>query len=113
MSTTSPAGALEPTEAEVAELKSKHGRVHLLTLEDASLVVRIPTAFEFRKWQADSADEKKRIDGSADLLTRCTVWPAPEKAKEMLDARPGLRLSFFGELIELAGVSRSVEKKEL
>ena|SRR5579864_1226861 len=103
----------EKDAAVIAELKSKHGAIHQLTLGADSVVVRLPSRFEYRKWQAEMLDEKKRVDAAEGLLFPCIVWPDQAARDSMFMARPGLLTTFTSDLLELAGVAKETEKKAL
>ncbi len=95
------------------KLKSEHGSLTELSVDNDAVVVRLPSRGEWKKFRATIADDRKRGDAAEQLLRSCIVFPDETAIEKMLDVRPGLAETFAGELVELAGAKKGVEKKAL
>jgi hypothetical protein len=113
---------IAPTQAEVDAAKeaAKVETCTLLTIEagdsglgDSHILVRMPTPIEFRRWQQQSSDPDNRVNATDNLVNAVIIWPAREVFADMVRRRPGLMLTFAGEVIELAGLARRAQKKTL
>lgn len=104
---------MKPTENEIEVLKTQHGQLHLLELDDEAVVAKAPTRALWKRFRAQTQDETKRLIAAENLVRDCVVWPAKNELEAMWERKPGLIESFGSELLELAGLSNKVEKKAL
>ena len=98
-------------EKKLDELRTKHGKLHIRAVDDTDFVLRAPSRLEYRKWKADIQDERKKLDASELLLLPCIVYPEPQDFQAMLDERPALADTLGLQLLEIAGMTKAVEKK--
>lgn len=105
----------EVTDAELAELKAKHGerRVLRLTTTTPDGVIEIaalkPGRKEYERFRKQLGDDNKR-DAALEGLLRAHVL-SPERAKfdELLDEFPALPEEFGRPLLSAIGLSGSAE----
>ena len=105
----------QPSESEIQELKAAHPgtKLRLLTVFDASVVIRAPKEAEFVRFQVQAGDDERRPYAIERLLRDCCVWPAPEKLSALIERYPGLPTSVLTDVLELVGMTRAIEKKDL
>lgn len=105
----------QPNESEIQALKDAHPgtRLRLLTVCGASVVIRAPGEGEFVRFQVQAGDDERRPYAIERLLRDCCVWPAPEKLSALIERYPGLPTSVLPEVLELVGMTRAIEKKDL
>ncbi len=104
---------LEPTEAELEQLKGRHGRLVRLEAVGQVVYVKRATREVYKRFRAQASDEAKRPVAAANLVAACLVWPEKAEAEALFDEYPGLVDTIGGSLLELAGVTQEVEKKAL
>lgn len=104
---------LEQTKLDELKAQLPGVKLHELSYEDASIVVRAPSRMEFRKWKAEAAEDAKKLDAPESLLLACTVHPRGEDLEALFDAQPGLVDTFALQVLNIAGFSMKAEKKAL
>lgn len=97
----------------IEELKAKHGEIHELTLEDATVIVKVPSEVEWKRFMGQQGEKEKRVESMRGLFWSCAVWPDKAAVESMVAHRPGLVESFAGEICEIAGLSGAVTRKKL
>ena len=115
MSDPNQTASQQPSDDEIQELKAAHpgARLRLLTVFDASVVIRAPKEAEFVRFQVQAGDDERRPYAIERLLRDCCVWPAPERLNALIERYPGLPTTALAEALELVGMTRSIEKKDL
>jgi hypothetical protein len=98
------------TDVLIAELKVKHGQVLHLATEDGEAVFRSPNRHEWAAYLAALSGDDKAT-ATRDLVFQCCVWPAAPEFLKLTEKRPGIVLSFGGELVEFAGVKKTQIRK--
>ncbi len=81
--------------AEVFRVRTSYGDV----------VLRTPFRAEFKRFQAEILDEKKRADAGERLVRACVLAPDLPTFDSALDARPGLATTLLGPLVDKSGAS--------
>lgn len=99
-------------EKTIERLKAEHGEVHVLTVGDNEIAVRMPTVPEFDRFMAAGADTKKVGPGLKQLVRDCLVHPSVAEFNEMVSRRPGLFLPFGQAVAEIAGATVEAEVKK-
>ena len=102
-------------EAQLNDLKSKHGELFQLRAERTGDVVIVKKAPEplWKRFRTQMMDPAKKPFAPEQLLRDCIVFPDRETVDAMLARMPGLVDTFTGELAEINGAGQSVEKKAL
>lgn len=101
----------------IAELKSKHGDVYVLTAAGHEIVVRKPKRAEIKRWQDMSAsgkegDRRKGIAATEQLVRDVLVHPAMDEYEMIVDDMPLLPMTFGGEVLQIAGAVGDAEAKK-
>jgi hypothetical protein len=109
---------LSLTEEKIAELKERHGEGQLVAITvDSStgeqVVIRRPSRAEWKKFRAHGSDDKRRQHAPENLVRECSVFPDVDRLNALLDRYPGLVETLTIELVQLAGMTDSPEKKVL
>lgn len=104
---------LEPTEAELEQLKQQHGKVVRLAAGDSVVYVKRATREIYKRFRAQAQDDARRAVAATNLVNACLVWPGDAEREAMFDEYPGLIDTLAGALLELAGLQpgEKVEKK--
>lgn len=107
-------GYTEPTDAEIAALKEKHGPLHQFTTSSgATVICRAANQADHKMFRAKVDDPKKKLQAGPDLFRGCLVWPEWERFTELLSTQPFLIDTFASDLIEVSGLDNKTEKKVL
>jgi len=103
----------EPTEAELEQLKEKHGKVLRLAAGDSVVYVKKANRETYKRFRAQAQDDTKRAVAATNLVNACLVWPGEAEREAMFDEYPALVDTLAGALLELAGLQpgEKVEKK--
>jgi hypothetical protein len=100
-------------QAALAEARQKSSDAELIKVVGYGFVVRPPTGQEWDRFQeamhSDSAP--KRAKAGVTLFLDCCMWPARGEVKEILQKKPGIPMSAFNVLSDMAGAGAVVEKK--
>jgi hypothetical protein len=99
------------TDEVFAELKAKHGDVIGLETDDGAAVFRAPTRQEWERFLKEQASEDTKAAAHRPLIMGCRVWPEKDAFDALVARKPGILLSFGGELIEFAGLKRVQVRK--
>lgn len=100
------------TEQTIAELKTKHGEIHLLTAKGGhEIIVRAPNDAEWGSF----LDEREKIGARAlkGLVRSCLLHPSSSDFKALLDKKPALANVFGAKLLEIAGMEEEAVAKKL
>jgi hypothetical protein len=98
----------------IAKVKAEAGcDVYLLEACDEQVLVRQPTGPEFERFAAAASDDARKSKAAKMLFRDCVLHPDADELAEMLTRKPGLAITFGGECAELAGLTRSVERKKV
>jgi hypothetical protein len=96
-----------------AKADNPNAELHLLTVEDDQVIVRVPSGAAYQFFKDMASDDKKKTRALEELTRSCVVYPDATAFDALLERRPGLGTSFGGKLVELAGVVEEVEAKKL
>lgn len=111
------------TDEKVAEVKAANpGKVlHVLDAlpeHPEAIMVQTPSAAIFTIWQQKVA--AKDPTAARMLVEACCVWPAPvtngvpsPELRALLDAKPGLSLTWAAELQEIAGLVKGDHRRKV
>lgn len=90
------------------ELKTKHGAVADLEVEDGRvIVVRKPTGAQYTAFTGKvMKDGANRAGALSDFVRECVVYPAEAEATKILDDYPAIIGPLSGVITEMAGGSR-------
>lgn len=108
----------------VDQLKSEHGgNLHLVGDEPDQVVVKVPPAVEWDRFNAMIVDEDRKAKAIPMLTRNCVVWApgaASTSRKDVLvaydaimAAKPGLAQTYGNQLVKLAGLAREATVKKL
>jgi hypothetical protein len=100
-------------EKTIEDLKAKHGEIHLLELESAEVIVKVPDRDAWRRYRDMQRDEKRAAGAPERLLRDCCVFPDAAGLETLLAGRPGLVESFALKCQEIAGLSDKVASRKL
>lgn len=76
------------------------------------IIVKAPPEVVYQRFTNERSDPTTRHVGFRNFVVACTVYPDNTELLPLLKSRPGLCDSFAGELAEMAGVSRAVQRKK-
>lgn len=107
--------ALTPETIDALKQKLNVSRLYQLEAKSGeSVLVRMPTTGDWRRFRSQLHEERKRVDAPETLLRSCIVHPDKAGFDAMVEEMPGLLDNFAAQLVELAsGDGRSGEKKVL
>ena len=95
----------ELTQEQIDALKEQHGDLRSVkTKRSGTIIVRGPSAGEWRRWRADSADVKKRAQSVETLVRACVVHPDAAGFSALLERAPALVETLAESVLELAGL---------
>lgn len=101
------------TEAQIADLKAKHGDKIEAVIDDATdevvAVLRPPTSPEWDRFTSMILDDDQRAQAMKILARACMVWPDASVFKD----RPALVATVGSQLKEMGGAVKSVSRKKL
>ncbi len=92
----------------IANLKEKHGTVHVLTGAGEQVIVRSPTAKDWRTFRKMACGWRRHLAAEA-LFRACCLYPVGRDLGELLERRPAAAESFVEKLLDLAGVDPDVK----
>ena len=101
------------------EAKARAGAKKVFWLKpeqsDTGFLVRRATTDEFDRVISSSshADPKRFSIESRNLARACVLYPDKTGFTELLEEQPGLGLTLAGKILELTGLSRSVDTKKV
>ena len=105
------------SEDKQAELKAKYGKLYELSMgedEDRrTIVVRVPTRMEWKRFKQQSRDESKQDAAPINLLKSVLLDPDPATLDAWINILPGLEDSFASGVLRLMGATENPEKKAL
>lgn len=94
-------------------IKSEHGEVTVLSALGYEIAVRDPSRAAFDRFMATSAKGKEHAHKAlANIVIDTLVHPSRDVWNEYLEAKPGLAVTFGGEVAKLAGLVDEVETKK-
>lgn len=96
-----------PNDEQLQQWEREHPRTRLLSFEDDSIfvVVRSPSAMEYRRWKDAIRVDQQRAMAGENLARACLLYPPVEEMKALVETMPALYDSIAGEVLELAGMS--------
>lgn len=102
----------------IGKLKAEHGVIYLIQipdLPDAAVVIKHPDRTAYKRFLAESSDERKHVkDKAFDIFSRShVVFPVAEQFEEVLNLYPAILTTAGGELLRLAGIDDKVRAKKL
>lgn len=107
-------------EKTLEELKAKHGDdVFVLTSPESEGDLQVQVAFKrptrgiYRKYKAESVDEKKKTIAIENLAMACLIHPTPEEFDALLDRMPALADSFGLSLMDKVGGAGVADVKKI
>jgi hypothetical protein len=101
-------------EAKLAELQSQSKtKIHVIKVGEKEIVLRQLDRMEYRKFKSDKDDERKRLDLAELLVMGHLVYPSAAEFEALLEDKPALVDILGAQLLSIAGLGESVEKKEL
>lgn len=107
---------LEKYEVEIDTIKTilaGKGGVHVLSLDDCSVIVRIPSK-ETLSNITKRAKNLEPIESDTLLVKQCLIYPKPEVLDRWIDSgSPGLASTFARKLFELAKINQEAVAKKL
>jgi predicted ATP-grasp superfamily ATP-dependent carboligase len=94
----------------IAELKSKHGDIYVLSSKGSEVVVRGPTDAEWGAYLDER--EKRGARASKMLVLTCAVHPDEDAVRTLLDRKPALAQIFGARVLEIAGMEEEATVKK-
>lgn len=115
---------LGPNEADLLELKAKHGKLNLFSHPEAgnpdspfagvAVVAKQISRVDYKRFRLATAEPgEKREAGTENLVRACVVWPDKAALEQQLLDFPALVDTWGGMILAAAGLSGSGEKKVL
>lgn len=104
-----------PSQIEIDQIKSQLGVSVLRSFELAGLevVCRAPSEGDYKRFKTQISDPDRRAMAPDSLVYSCVVWPGRDEFKGMVKEKPGIIESIAGELVEWAGATKLIEKKDM
>lgn len=103
-----------PIPAEAIEAaKREHGEVFALTAADESVLAKIPSRAEYKRFRAKFDDAKSKPDALEGLARDCLVYPDADARERMFARKPALPDVFGAKVLELSGMSGEAESVKL
>ncbi len=104
-----------PSQIEIDQIKSQLGVTLLRSFELAGVevVCRAPSEADYKRFKTQVADSDRRATAPDALVYACVVWPGREEFRDMVKVKPGIIESIAGELVEWAGATKLIEKKDM
>ena len=99
-------------EAIIEAARATHGEVSELTAGEYAVLVRAPTRGEYKRFRAESLDERKRAEAVEHLCRSCVVYPDPAAFDALLDRKPALADIFGAKVLELEGAAGEAEARK-
>lgn len=114
----SPAPIITPGPADLDRLRGGNPDVELHRLHARpnlpdEIIVRPPTAAEWRLYKSIGFDQTKRPDAAVFLVKTCAVSPDAAAVTAILNRHPGLADIWSNELAEIAGVLEGTHREKL
>jgi len=95
----------------VDELTKKHGEISVIRYLDRDVVLRKPTAAEYKRFRAISFNEKKR-DVALETITRDTmVHPSGAEVDALFERYPAVGEAVGPEALRMVGLVEADIKK--
>lgn len=105
---------MDLTQAQIDELKGKHGdSLSLLESDGVAIVVKAVSMAVYRMFKKKAADEATRATAGEGLLFDVLVFPARDELIRAVDGRPFLLEHFANEVVKQAGAMAEVRSKKL
>jgi len=104
---------------EIAQLRSKHGIVALVSFKESSfaaaaeVVVKMPPRGEYKRYRAMLFDDSQRPMALETLARACTVYPDKDALEKMEIDRPSMWERVGARVQVLAGGDDDVSVKKL
>lgn len=96
------------------DLRAAHGvDITRLDASGVTVVVRAPTRAEYKRFRAESLDDKRRADAVENLCRSCVVWPDAAEFSRILDRKPALADIFGAKVLDAAGATAEAEAVKL
>lgn len=112
----SPCAWADLTEAQLAELQTKHGTIarlrHVGDEGEHFVYVRPMRRVEFRAWSAKAGDPMSRTVAYENLVKNVTVHPSVAEVDQHFEKFPALAINFGDLVLRSAGAGEG-EKKTL
>ena len=106
-----------PSEAQINDIKAKHGgQLHLLEFDDgaSAVIAKQPPRAEWDRLVSTTAADKANAARAVENFARaCIVWPSPSELDALANERPAILAGFGSELADLAGASEKIRSKKL
>lgn len=105
------------TDEVVRVLKEKHPDVELHVLThptlDVEVVVRGPTEPEWKAAKAMADDPERKIGTNGVLVNACVLYPDKAELAALIKAHPALVDVWSGEIAEIAGATKGIQRRKL
>jgi len=103
------------SDAQISELKAKHGPIRKLSADGRSVIIRRATEAEWMVFLGYSTDDNKRLSAMRTLLDKVVVYPEAPAFAAMVAELPGLVQTFATHATEFSGFleAKAVEKQDL
>ncbi len=100
-------------EETLARLKNEHGEITVLGALGYEIAVKSPGRAAFDRFMATSAKGKEHAHRAfANLVIDSLVHPSRDEWTAIVDAKPGLVVTFGSEVAKIAGLVDEVEAKK-
>lgn len=104
------------TDEQLEQIKQAHPtlKLRLLSHPDGfEVVIRRPTAIEWKRFVSQAQDDSKRVDAGDVLVRTCVVFPGKPEFAQLMEEAPGFQTSLLKAVTEHAGATGDLEKKTL
>ena len=102
-------------EQTIAELKTKHTDIWLLTDEDGDeYIVRRPTECEVERFLQETTDKKRdKLPSYRVIVESCVLWPDASTMSTVIERYPCVVLTLGNKMMELNKLHDKVRVKKL